>query len=599
MKRKTEIYVKAVAFMQVAAVACTGLTETVSWQGGGGVNAWETEANWSTGTIPDADSVVWIDTDAGNATISASTELPKFHSLFLRGSGAVAFELEPAAKMTTGDGVTNFCSAAYAGGFYEFGDELVVGYAKGWLGDVQSSGVRAQFTNCRAAIGGRILVTGYSGNGLDVSEGAFVTSAGYLDSSGIRNVTRVRDGGVYQSTGDMVINDFWSNDAIPEAFVVDGGAVTNAGALKIAYGNAGRTAVCLRNGSSWRQQGNVLVGCANGSSSVSNSLQILSGSKFVSEAQILMPATEKTSQNFITVEGKSALDAQEVWIGGVDRSTNSWLAVNGESAATIESLYLGAKKQNSGMSFVASGGATVLVTTLKVGGSSSDHLSLSVSNAQFTVQNPVALPADTSVGNVSFVLSDDLADGFARADFRGGLILGAGIKAGSATRTASTVLRVEGGRVTVGAVSESGATSGDVRIGALDVAGESDKGTNRLEIAGAGGCFTALHRMMAAGCAEIVFHVPDGGYQGAFGCGLYGKNFYLENARIVVDVSQVATDGTYVLARATDDLRLKEENISLVATEKQKVRLSVSNAPDERFLRVTVKRRRGLAIIIK
>ena len=35
MKRKTEIYVKAVAFMQVAAVACTGLTETVSWQGGG------------------------------------------------------------------------------------------------------------------------------------------------------------------------------------------------------------------------------------------------------------------------------------------------------------------------------------------------------------------------------------------------------------------------------------------------------------------------------------------------------------------------------------------------------------------------------------
>ncbi len=36
MKRKTEIYVKAVAFMQVAAVACTGLTETVSWQGGGG-----------------------------------------------------------------------------------------------------------------------------------------------------------------------------------------------------------------------------------------------------------------------------------------------------------------------------------------------------------------------------------------------------------------------------------------------------------------------------------------------------------------------------------------------------------------------------------
>ena len=66
-----------------------------------------------------------------------------------------------------------------------------------------------------------------------------------------------------------------------------------------------------------------------------------------------------------------------------------------------------------------------------------------------------------------------------------------------------------------------------------------------------------------------------------------------------MDVSQVATDGTYVLARATDDLRLKEENISLVATEKQKVRLSVSNAPDERFLRVTVKRRRGLAIIIK
>ena len=38
MKRKTEIYVKAVAFMQVAAVACTGLTETVSWQGESTIN---------------------------------------------------------------------------------------------------------------------------------------------------------------------------------------------------------------------------------------------------------------------------------------------------------------------------------------------------------------------------------------------------------------------------------------------------------------------------------------------------------------------------------------------------------------------------------
>ncbi len=36
MKRKTEVCVKAVAFLQVAAATCVGLAETTSWTGGGG-----------------------------------------------------------------------------------------------------------------------------------------------------------------------------------------------------------------------------------------------------------------------------------------------------------------------------------------------------------------------------------------------------------------------------------------------------------------------------------------------------------------------------------------------------------------------------------
>lgn len=314
-----------------------------------------------------------------------------------------------------------------------------------------------------------------------------------------------------------------------------------------------------------------------------------------------MPAAEKTSQNFIAVDGKSVLDAEEIWIGGVARSTNSWLAVSGESMAEIESLYIGAKKQDCGMSLLVSDGATVSVTNLMVGGQSSDLLGLTVSNAQFSVQNAVALPADTSVGTVSFVLSGDGQGSSAKANFPGGLIIDAGRKSDAVgvVRTASTVFKVDGGVVIVGAVAEDGATSGDARIGALNVAEDSDMGANRLEIAGQGGCFTALHRMMAAGSAEIVFRVPDGGYQGASACGLSSKNFYLENAKITVDVSQVTTDGTYDLARATAALRLNEENISLVTTEKQKAKFSLKDVNGEHVLRVTVKRRRGLAIIIK
>lgn len=599
MKRKTEICVKAVAFLQASAAMCVGLAETTSWTGGGGANAWETKENWSEGAIPGADSDVVIESSSGVVTISASTELQKFHSLLLNGTGEVAFGLGPAAKMTTSGGVTNFCSTTYEGGGYAFGDEMVVGYAKGWQGDAQSSSLRAQFTNCWATVSGLVRVAGFSGNGLDVGAGAFVTSAGYLDAAGTRNVTKIHDGGVYHSTGDIVVRDFWANDEVPEAFIVDGGTVTNSGALKIAYGNAGRAPVCLRNGSRWVQKGSVLVGCANNDSSVSNSLQILSGSTFVSEEQILMPATEKTSQNFISVDGKSTLDAKEIWIGGFARSTNSWLAVSGESEAEVESLYIGAKGQNCGMSLLATDGATVSVTNLQVGGASSDQLGLAVSNSQFSVQNAVALPVDTSVGAVSFVLSGDDPGRSAKADFRSGLIIGAGKKAGSATRTASTVFKVDGGVVTVGAVAEDGTTSGDARIGALDVAGVSDTGVNRLEIAGQGGCFTALHRMMAAGSAEIVFCVPDGGYQGASGCGLSGKSLYLENAKITVDVSQVSTDGTYDLVCATGELKLKEENISLVTTEKQKAKFAQKDVDGKHVLRVTVKRRRGLAIIIK
>ena len=102
---------------------------------GGGANAWETKENWSEGAIPGADSDVVIESSSGVVTISASTELQKFHSLLLNGTGEVAFGLGPAAKMTTSGGVTNFCSTTYEGGGYAFGDEMVVGYAKGWQGE--------------------------------------------------------------------------------------------------------------------------------------------------------------------------------------------------------------------------------------------------------------------------------------------------------------------------------------------------------------------------------------------------------------------------------------------------------------------------------
>lgn len=36
MKRKTEICVKAVAFLQASAAMCVGMAETTSWTGGGG-----------------------------------------------------------------------------------------------------------------------------------------------------------------------------------------------------------------------------------------------------------------------------------------------------------------------------------------------------------------------------------------------------------------------------------------------------------------------------------------------------------------------------------------------------------------------------------
>ena len=548
--------------------------------------------------MPDSGTDVVFNLSASKAEVSVTTELPPVSSLFVTGAGA-SFNLESAAKMRVSGAVTNFSSTAYQGGSYAFGDEMVIGYTKGWNGNSQSSQTCAQFTNAKADVAGRVFVTGYSGNGLDVGEGAFLTCAGYLDSLGTRNVSRVHDGGVLHSTADIVIADAWPNAANPESFVVDSGTVTNEGALKIAYNNAGGVPVNLRNGAEWVQKGNTLVGCSN----QGNVLNVLSASKFLSSAAILISATGRTSQNAVVVDGESTLKSEEVWVGGFDGVSESSLTVLNDSAASVERLYLGGKNANMRMSLVVAENATLHAANLSVGGelSSSDELGIAITNAVLTVENAVAFPVDTTSGAVSFSIKGASASP-AVANFPGGLIIGAGKKSskGDVIRRKPTLVHVEDAVIVAGTSDAEGAsTSGDVRIGALNVGGAFDVATNRLEIAGRDGCFIVNHRMMAAGNAEICFRVPEGGYAGTYGCGLYGKNFYITDAKIIVDVSKVETDGTYLLAKATNALNLDAANLTLVTHDKQRAKLEYQNTAEGRYLAVTVKRRYGFAIILR
>ncbi len=581
-------------------VLCVSIAgaETATWQGTS-QGAWEIETNWDTGTVPNAMTDVRFETTSAS-TVLATTALPPFATLFVGGKG-VDFSLGDAAEMQVVGAVTNYNSTIYRGGSYTFGNELVIGRSRNWPGSAFSYSTRGKFANCRAEIAGRVFVTGYSGNGLDVGAGAFVESAGYLDSLGTRNQTKIHDGGVFVSTGNMEISYCWPNVSFPEPFTVDGGTVTNVGNFRIAGANAGNVAVYLRNGSTWVQQGTTQIGCVMDANSTSNALQVCSGSRYLASAGDISIATvERTSKCFLSVDGGSVLEAGRVSIGDANRSTNSWMTVSRNSTATLTGLSIGSKYRGFRQMLCVTGGSTFTAKSLQVGGNGqySDELGIAVSNSQFSIEGAVRLPQDVTCGKTSFTLSGT-PEAPASASFPGGLVIGAAGAASGVQRTVPTVFTVEGGVVTCGKSHADGTTDGDVRLGALDVGGVSDLATNQLVIAGTGGCFIARHRMMVAGSQEIHFIVPDGGYRGEQDCGFLGKNAYLKAATVVMDVTQVKTDGTYTLAKAGYALELSPEKFSVVARGNQFVKVNYQNTASGRFLSVTVKGRRGTVLYLR
>lgn len=585
------------AALQLACAAAVAGTETANWTGAGGDGVWETAANWDTGTVPSAGTDV-IFSSSPRPTVQATTELPTIASLFVMGAG-VTLSLDPNAALRTSGPVTNRNTTTYSGGSYAFGGELVVGWLKAWSGDSTYT-TRTRFEDCRADIAGRVYVTGTENNGLDVTN-AYVKSAGYLDANGTRNQTKIGADGVFVSTGDIEISNCWPNDQYSEPLTVDGGTVTNAGRLLVAKTNAGRVPICLRNGATWVQTGETQVGINSDSSS--NSLQVVAGSRFLSSGNIRLACGNRVADSFLAVDGSSALEAANVSVGSAYGAKGCRMTVTDQSSATVTQLTLGGADQNSGMSLVVAGGSSLTAERLVAGNtrSSSDDLSIAVSNASLSVTaGSVSLPAGVTSGRVAFTLVGT-SEAPATADFAGGLVIGAASGGSDATvlRTSPTVFTVDGGTVTCGAVGSDGTTSGDVRLGGYNVGGVQDLATNRLEIAGSGGCFVARHRMMAAGTPEVRFAVPDGGYQGAHGCGLYGQHFYLNAARFVVDVTQVETDGTFSLAQATGTLEIDEAKVSVVARDDQRVKIRYQNTVAGRFLSATVKKRRGLLLIFK
>ncbi len=585
------------AGLLAVSVATVAATETVNWTGAGSDGAWETPDNWSSATVPSESADVQFNVGT-HPVVRATTELPTIASLYVTGAGAT-FSFGSTAVLHTTGPVTNRYTTTYRGGTYGFGDELVVGWSKNWS-EGSTYTTRAKFENCRAEIAGRVFVTGYSGNGLDVGAGAFVRSGGYLDSLGTRNQTKIHDGGVFVSAGDIEIVNCWTDDSFPEPFTVDGGTVTNVGKLFIAKLNAGRVPVCLRNGATWIQQGETQIGM-NGDS-YSNSLQVVAGSRFHSSGSIRLGCNNRVKDCFVAVDGESELKAQGVFIGSFQGAQDCRMSVTDRSAATFEQLTLGGPyEQSNRMSLVVAGGSALTTEKLVVGnsGNRSDGLSIAVTNASLIVsKDGVSLPAGVLCGHTAFTLFGT-SEAPASASFPGGLIIGAASKSSDVCRTAPTVFTVEGGVVTCGKADAAGATSGDVRLGALGVGGVFDLATNRLVIAGTGGCFVAEHRMMAAGTPEIRFVVPEGGYQGARGCGLHVKYAYLEAAAVVMDVTQVKTDGTYMLAKGGAALEFSSDKFSVVARENQLVKVNYQNVQSGRFLSVTVKNRRGTVIYLR
>lgn len=561
------------------------MAETVLWTGGNG--AWETPENWDSHAVPGGTADVRFESTPAPA-VSISSDLATVSTLSVAGKGA-NFTLSDAAVLRTSGGLRNASSASYTGGRFSVGGDFAVGRSKSVWGDADnSSSVRTDIRNCQFDVVGQLLVSGYANNGLDIGSGATVTSAGYLDKGGTRNVTKIWGGGIYKSSGDIDIAACYPNESYPEPFTVDGGTVDNAGALKIASGNAGQVPVILRNGARWVQKGNVQVG----NNTVDNSLQVCAESYFLApDAEIVISPTTKGG-NFVKVEDASMLEAKKVSIGGAARNCDSSLLVADHSSVTLAELCIGDHKENARQKLLVSGGSTFSADSMRVGyGESSDELDIRVANSTFTVKSNLPLPQRTSARRVAFTLVGS-ADSPATANFLGGLIIGAANVGDDAStpRTDPAVFTVDGGTVIAG---------GDVRLGALNVGGITDLAKNQLVIAGETGCFVSSSRMMAAGTPEIRFQVPEGGYRGEHECGLFGAQCFLKNAEVVVDVTRVKTEGTYSLAQAASALEITPEKISVVSRGNQKVSVDYVNKSGDRHLSVTVKKRTSFLIIIR
>ena len=561
------------------------VAETVLWTGGNG--AWETPENWDSHAVPGGTADVRFESTPAPA-VSISSDLATVSTLSVAGKGA-NFTLSDAAVLRTSGGLRNASSASYTGGRFSVGGDFAVGRSKSVWGDADnSSSVRTDIRNCQFDVVGQLLVSGYANNGLDIGSGATVTSAGYLDKGGTRNVTKIWGGGIYKSSGDIDIAACYPNESYPEPFTVDGGTVDNAGALKIASGNAGQVPVILRNGARWVQKGNVQVG----NNTVDNSLQVCAESYFLApDAEIVISPTTKGG-NFVKVEDASMLEAKKVSIGGAARNCDSSLLVSDHSSVTLAQLNIGDFKENARQKLLVSGGSTFSADSMRVGyGESSDELDIRVANSTFTVKSNLPLPQRTSARRVAFTLVGS-ADSPATANFLGGLIIGAANVGDDAStpRTDPAVFTVDGGTVIAG---------GDVRLGALNIGGITDLAKNQLVIAGETGCFVSSSRMMAAGTPEIRFQVPKGGYRGEHECGLFGAQCFLKNAEVVVDVTRVKTEGTYSLAQAASALEITPEKISVVSRGNQKVSVDYVNKSGDRHLSVTVKKRTSFLIIIR
>ena len=543
---------------------------TATWQGASGA-AWETAGNWDTGAVPGPTTDVCVPT---KTTISVGGN-QSCQALTVK-SGTTVFSFGDNAQLAVAGSVTNFGGTTYQDGKLSIGSKLVVGYAKTWPSPKpgeQSSNVKATFTDCEAEIGGLIHVAGYAGNGITVGSGSVVKCGGYY-VEGTRNVSTIS--GVFVSTGDIEIHECYPNTSYPYPFTIDGGVVTNDGALMVSGPNSHSIPFRIQNGSSWKQVGDTTVGGSSSQNRHDSSLRILSGSTFEG-GKFLVGNQNKKLNNGVLVDGSSSLTtAGDFTVLGF----KDWVTISDKSSFTMTSgsFKMATNEDADGARFSVLGGSTCSLRGLSVGaGKKTDHSVIVVSNSTLSVVSGVSIPAGTADKCVDLIVSGT-EDAPAKASFPGGFVIGsANINKDSAgaaiVRTDPTTVVLDNGVLEIGKIDPTtdAGTSGDGRLGKNDIAGVGDNATNRIVIAGKMSCFVPKHRMMTAGNPIIEFQVPEGGYQNADydNCGFYVKNAYLTNAKIIIDVTRLARDPEwkeYVLARSTvNDLNVDLNKVEVVA----------------------------------